>query len=286
MTVSRKVKFISLLLAVSLMLCLTGCNGISSLPPGSNTEATVPAPEQETVVPETTEPAVEVLPAYEKELGAVQCYYNGQLQREYVLTYNENGRISVLQIHTYDKGSIYSWGENHYEYDDQGNLVLNDYVYSLGSQRWEYENTYDDRNMLVSYRETEYYNGQLVGQHTVDCFYDATGRYMGNNQPEAVIFDEYGRVLNIQVKIARGDYLVDIDAACDYSCMPVMLCQIHTVYPEYEQFSSNLRVMLNPYHVAFGLDMREGYQTHTDDQGFLTRITDENGSDVFLFIYN
>ena len=286
MTLSRKVKFFSLLLALSLMICLTGCEGLSSSTPGGNAGETTPVPEQEAVVPETTEPAVETLPAYEKQLGAVQCYYDGQLQREYVLTYDENGRISVLQIYTYDKGSIYSWGENHYEYDEKGNLTLNDYVYSMGTQRWEYENAYDDRGLLISYEETEYYNGQLVGQHRMNCFYDHLDRYMGNDQPETVTFDEYGRVLTIQVKVTRGDYKVDMDATCDYSCAPVMLCHIHTVYPEYEQFSSSLRLMLNRYHVAFGLDMREGYQTVSDDAGFLTRITDENGSDVFLFIYN
>mgnify|MGYP003303375498 CR=1 FL=1 len=53
-----------------------------------------------------------------------------------------------------------------------------------------------------------------------------------------------------------------------------------------EHFTRLFRLLLSQYHVAFGVDMREGYQTVTDGQGYLTRVTDENGSDVYLFIYH
>lgn len=284
MTLTRKMSI--LLLILSLLLSLAGCDSSGQpLFPNSNPGDTTQGA-GETENPDPTEPPVQQLPAYEKELGAVQCYYQGQLQREYVITYDEQGRMSTLQIHTFDKGNLYSWGENHFEYDDRGNLIKNDYVYSLGTQRWEYENEYDDQGVLIGYQETEYYNDKLVSQHREDCLYDEMGRYFGNNQPEEVTFDEYGRVLTIQVKVSRGDYLADMDVTCDYSIVPMMLCHIHTVFPEYEQFSSDLRLMLNRYHVAFGLDMKDGYQFVTDDRGFLTHVTDENGSDVYLFIYN
>lgn len=283
---SRKNRFFVLLPVLCLLLCLAGCDssGQSLFPGVGDGETTQPG---EDTVPETTaEPSVQQLPAYAKELAAVQCFYQGQLQREYSIAYGDQGRVSVLKIYTYDNGTLYSWGENHYEYDEQGNLTVNDYVYSLGTQRWEYENEYDDQGVLTGYQETEYYNGNLVSQHREDCFYDRLGRYLGNIQPENVTFDEYGRVLTMEVRVARGDYLADMDVTCDYSNQPMMLCRIHTVFPEYEQFSTDLRLMLNDHHVLFGLDMKDGYQLITDDQGFLTRVADENGSDIYVFIYN
>lgn len=281
MHLSRKVRFLTILLV--LLIAMTGCQQMFPRPDSGETTLVT---EGETTPVMPTETQVQQLPAYTRQLSALQCYYDGVLQREYTITYDEQGRISVLKIYTYDNGNLYSWGENHYEYDDRGNLTGNDYVYSLGTQRWEYENEYDEQGLLVGYLETEYYNDKLVSQHREDCFYDDLNRYLGNVMPEEVTFDEYGRVLTIQVRVERGDYLADMDIACDYSCAPVMLCHSHTVFPEYEQFSSELRLMLNRYHAAFSLDMKDGYETVTDSQGYLTRVAGENGSDVYLFIYN
>ncbi len=286
MILSRKNRIFALLLVLSLLLCLAGCNQLDQFRPTDSAGETTADSEKETLADDPTDPLIQELPGYSKQLGAVQCCYQGQLQREYVLTYDEQGRISGLKILTYDKGNLYSWGENHYSYDDRGNLTVNDYVYSLGNQRWEYENEYDDQGRLIGYQETEFYNDQVVNSLRTDCHYDEQGRYLGSILPEEVSFDEFGRVTGIQVKVARGDYLADMDVTCDHSCLPVMLCHIHTVFPEYEQFSSDLRVMLNRYHVLFGLDMKDGYQTVTDSEGYLTRVTDDSGSDVYLFIYN
>ena len=288
MRLSRKMKIFAVMLMLSLLTCLFGCDS-SGQPLFPNTQpgqTATQSSQDENVNTVPTEPPVQNLPDYSKNLGAVQCYYQGQLQREYVIAYDEQGRISTLTIHTYDKGNLYSWGENHYEYDDRDNLVINNYVYSQGTQRWEYENVYDDQGCLIGYQETEFYNEQVVSSHRKDCLYDDLGRYLGSIQPEEVSFDEFGRVTSIRVKAARGDYLADMDVTCDYSCMPVMLCNLHTVFPEYEQFSADLRVMLNRYHVLFGLDMRDGYRTVTDADGYLTRVTDDSGSDVYVFIYN
>lgn len=287
MTLTRSMKFLTLLLILSLLLLAAGCDSsgqplFPNTDPGQSTQGT----QGETQPAGPSEPPLQQLPSFDKELEAVQCYYQGQLTREYVITYDEMGRMSTLQIHTYDKGNLYSWGENHFTYDDRGNLLKNEYVYSLGTQRWEYENEYNDQGLLTGYQETEYYNDNLVNQRREDCLYDEMGRYLGGYQPEEVTFDQYGRVLSIQVRVARGDYLADMDVTCDYSNAPVMLCHIHTVFPEYEQFSSDIRLMLNRYHVAFGLDMKDGYQFVTDEQGLLSRVTDESGSDVYLFIYH
>lgn len=287
---SRKNRTFVLLLMLLLLLCLAGCKetGGELFPWSEPDETTRPVQQTQpqTVVTQPAEPQIPEVPAYSKELAAVQCYYQGQLQREYALTYDEQGRLVMLQIYTYDKGSLYSWGENRYEYDHRGNLTVNDYVYSLGTQRWEYENTYDDQGILTGCQVTEYYHSDVVSKSSLEFFYDAQGRYLGTVKPYDVTFDEYGRFLSVHAPFDYGDIHGESYTEYDYSMAPAVLINSRTVFPEYDQFGASLRVMLNRYHVAFGVDMREGYQTVTDSDGCLTRVTDDSGSDVYVFIYN
>lgn len=286
MTLTRNLRFFALLLALSLVLALTGCDkGEEQLFPEVSTGETTQSTQVQNPESEPSEPPVQELPAYAGVLSAVQCYYQGQLQREYTIAYDEQGVITTLHIYTYDKGSLYSWGENRYEYDERGNLTVNDYTYSLGTQRWEYVNSYDEQGVLTGCQVTEYYNGNAVSRSDLTYFYDDRGRYQGTVEPYTVSFDEYGRILSSHAPFDYGDIHGETYAEYDYSWGQVIQRSTHTAFPEYEQFSSDLRVMLNRYHVLFGLDMKEGYQTITDSEGRLSRVTDENGSDVFVFIY-
>ncbi len=285
---NRKRGFSALLAALVLCVILTGCQAGSILPTQAP-QATETVPDGQTL-PGSDDPEVQemvpdqTLPAG-KTLTAVQCYYHGMLQREYALTYDESGRLSVLEIYTYSDGNLYSWGQNEYTYDEWGNLIANAYTHTLGSQRWDYENTYDDQGKLTGYRVTELYNGKLAAEYSVNCAYDAQGRYIGAQEDAEAAFDSIGRLLSLRTRVVTDVYSAEVYTEYDYSCMPVVLWNTHTVFPEYEQFSSGLRLMLDRYHEALDLDMKDSYQTVTDDQDNLTRVTDENGSDVYLFIY-
>lgn len=228
------------------------------------------------------------LDAAKKQLSSVITYANGKELEEYHFTYNDLGQVISLVAYRYEDGNAIKWYTQEYEYDGNGNLVL---VEHGSSQSYHYQYDYDADGQITGYSSIEYYEDTPGSSDTYIFSYDNQGRIVERRNEygssvEAFSYDESGKIVYESSDLYWGDGHFVEKTEYDYTYAPLVISTSTSESKEYGN-SSSKSISFKPHWnltVASGT-IGDSCSFDVDSSGYLLRIIDANGNNVYVCNY-
>lgn len=227
-----------------------------------------------------------------KRPSSIVAYDNGKESEEYHFTYNDLSQVVGMEAYRYEGGNAIKWYTQNYEYDGNGNPIQTEHISSRGSvQTYQYQYDYDSDGSITGYSSTEYYEGTPGFSDTYILSYDDQGRVIGRRDEygasvEEFSYDESKKLVYESSDLYWGDGHFVGKTEYDYTYAPLVISTSTSESKEYGN-SSSKSISFKPHWnltIASGT-ISDSCSFDVDSSGYLLRVIDENGDNVYVCNY-